>query len=267
MTSEERSVLNATRNLERKQQRAEASKALESKNVNLQEVARQGGSLGRKIEREVRRFEATGRVSNWLAGETAKAEAAQNAAQQSGFSPPRSQPPSNTNVPLAPIPLLPSDYFSPRPLDLKPDITPPTPEQRTCIGLNLYTKSVIVSPNTPPVTQVWIGAGVVGGVLPTGFTYSEGKFVASGGSGEVYVELTIDQTTGELESVQIDEAASTPSNTSTKFRYSLGYYEYLNGTPEVTNYSCGSVDYTICRNWFTSTLPFYQVTFYRAGTA
>ena len=262
MTSEERSVLNATRNLERKQQRAEASKALESKNVNLQEVARQGGSLGRKIEREVRRFEATGRVSNWLAGETSKAEAAQAAAQQSGFNPPRSQPLSNTNVPLAPIPLSPSNYFPPRPLDLKPDITPPpspTTGQGTCIGLNLYTKTVNSS------VQVWIGGGVVGGVLPTGFTFSEGKFVASGGSGEVYVELTIDENTGELESVIIDKRSSAPPNTSTKFHYALGYYEYIDGRPEINNYSCGSVDYSICRSWFSSQPPFYRVTFYRAG--
>ena len=264
MTSEERSVLNATRNLERKEQRAEASKALESKNVNLQEIARQGGSLGRRIDREVRRFEATGRVSNWLAGQTAKAEAARDSAQQSGFDPPRSQPFSNINTPLTPIPLSPSNYFPPAPLDLKPDITPPPTEGGgggTCIGLNLYTKVV------NQFTQVWIGAGAVGGVLPTGFTYSEGKQVAISGSGEVYVELTIDQYTGELDSVEIDEQSSTPSNTSTKFRYALGYYEYDGAIPEITNYSCGSVDYTICRNWFTSSPPYYQVTFYRAGTA
>ena len=262
MTSEERSILNATRNLERKEQRAEASKALESKNVNLQEIARQGGSLGRRIDREVRRFEATGRVSNWLAGQTAKAEAARDSAQQSGFDPPRSQPFSNINTPLTPIPLSPSNYFPPAPLDLKPDITPPpsTGGEGTCIGLNLYTKVV------GGFTEVWIGAGVVGGVLPTGFTNSEGKQVATSGSGEVYVELTIDENTGELDSVIIDERSSAPSNTNTKFRYALGYYEYDGNSPTVTNYACGSVDYNICRNWFTNSPPYYRVTFYRAGT-
>jgi hypothetical protein len=73
------------RSSERKQQREAATTALQSGNVNLQEIARQGGSLGRRIEREVRRFEATGRVSSWLAGETLKAETVQNAAQQSAF--------------------------------------------------------------------------------------------------------------------------------------------------------------------------------------
>ena len=125
----------------------------------------------------------------------------------------------------------------------------------SCVGLALYIKD----------SEVWIGAGTVGGQLPTGFTYSDGVRVATSGSGEVYVELTINNTTGELVSVEIDEAASTPRNTSEKFRYSLGYYEYVENLPTVTNYSCGSVDYTICRNWFTSVSPFYQVTFYRAG--
>jgi hypothetical protein len=85
LSSKELEQEQKARSSERKQQREAATTALQSGNVNLQEIARQGGSLGRKIEREVRRFEATGRVSSWLAGETLKAEAAQNAAQQSAF--------------------------------------------------------------------------------------------------------------------------------------------------------------------------------------
>jgi hypothetical protein len=247
--------------LERKQQRAEASKALESKNVNLQEVARQAGSLGRRIEREVRRFEATGRVSNWLAGETSKAEAAQAAAQQSGFNPPRSQPLSNTNVPLAPIPLSPSNYVPPRPLDLKPDITPPTPitgqGQGTCIGLNLYIKTVNDS------VQVWIGAGTVAGDLPSDFDPAEGKSIAGSGSGNVWAEVNINGTTGNITSVAVEGGGTTPDDTDTSFHYALGYYEYVNGAPTVTNYGCGSVSTAICRNWFRTTSPFYTVTFLR----
>jgi hypothetical protein len=245
--------------LERKQQRAEASKALESKNVNLQEVARQGGSLGRKIEREVRRFEATGRVSNWLAGETSKAEAAQAAAQQSGFNPPRSQPLSNTNVPLAPIPLSPSNYFPPRPLDLKPDITPPpspTTGQGTCIGLNLYTKPV------NDFVQVWIGAGTVAGDLPSGFDPMEGKSVAVSGSGDVYAEIEINDS-GEITSRTIESSGYT----SDPKRYLLGNYVYINGLPQVTNYGCGSVDASVCRNWYASEEPFYNVLLTRCGCA
>jgi hypothetical protein len=248
--------------LERKQQRAEASKALESKNVNLQEIARQAGSLGRKIEREVRRFEATGRVSNWLAGETSKAEAAQAAAQQSGFSPPRSQPPSNTNVPLPPIPLSPSNYFPPAPLDLKPDITPPTPttgQQGTCIGLNLYIKTVNSS------VQVWIGAGTVAGNLPSDFDPAEGKSIAGSGSGNVWAEVNINGTTGDIVSVAVEGGGTTPNDTDTSFYYTLGNYSYTDGVPTITNYGCGSLDATVCRNWFASEAPFYGVTINRCG--
>jgi hypothetical protein len=262
MTSEERSVLNATRNAEQKQQRADASKALESKSVNLQEVAKQGGSLGRRIEREVRRFEATGRVSNWLAGQTAKAEASQNAAQQSGFSPPRSQPPSNTNVPLTSIPLSPSDYFSPRPFNLKPDITPPTPitgtgQRGTCIGLNLYIKPV------GELVEVWIGAGTVAGDLPSDFDPAEGKSMAGSGSGNVWAEVNINGTTGDIVSVAVEGGGTTPNDTDTSFYYTLGNYSYTDGVPTITNYGCGSLDVTVCRNWFASEAPIYGVTINR----
>lgn len=263
MTSEERSILNATRNLERKEQRAEASKALESKNVNLQEIARQGGSLGRRIDREVRRFEATGRVSNWLAGQTAKAEAARDSAQQSGFDPPRSQPFSNINTPSTPIPLSPSNYFPPAPLDLKPDITPPpsTGGEGTCIGLNLYTKVVGGS------TQVWIGAGTVGGELLSefdpNFDPAEGKSIASGGSGEVWAEVNVSQTTGEIVSIAVTGGGTTPPDSDTAYYYTLGYYLYTNGVPNITNYGCGSLYVTVCRNWFAAASPYYGVTINR----
>jgi hypothetical protein len=83
--SAEKSSINNARNLERRQERESSRNILTSGAINLQEIAKQGGSLGRKLEREIRRFEQTGQVSNWLAGETIKAEAAQNAAQQSAF--------------------------------------------------------------------------------------------------------------------------------------------------------------------------------------
>ena len=261
MTSEERSILNATRNLERKEQRAEASKALESKNVNLQEIARQGGSLGRRIDREVRRFEATGRVSNWLAGQTAKAEAARDSAQQSGFDPPRSQPFSNINTPLTPIPLSPSNYFPPAPLDLKPDITPP-PEgggEGTCIGLNLYTRVVGGS------KQVWVGAGTVAGDLPSGFDSAEGKSIASSGSGDVWAEVNVSQTTGEVVSVVVTGGGTTPPDSDTAYYYTLGNYLYTDGVPTTTNYGCGSVDVRVCRNWFAAESPYYGVSVTRCG--
>ena len=259
MTSEERSALNAIRNAERKEQMAGASKALESKNINLQEIARQGGSLGRRIEREVRRFEQTGRVSSWLAGETLKAETAQNAAQQSGFSPAQSQPSSNTNVPLTPIPLSPNNTFYLPPLNLKPEITPPPSSGGTCVGLALYTKTTV---GTPPVTVVWIGAGTVAGDLPSGFDPVEGKSIASSGSGDVWAEININNS-GEItsRSVQKGTYISDPK------RYLLGNFVYNGSSPEVTNYGCGSVDASVCRNWYASEEPFYSMLLTRCGCA
>jgi hypothetical protein len=258
MTSEERSNLNELRNAERKQQRADASKALESKNVNLQEIARQGGSLGRRIEREVRRFEQTGRVSSWLAGETLKAEVSQNAAQKSGFQP-QSQPSQNTNVPLPPISLLPSNYYPAVPFDLKPDIrSTATAGTSACIGLALYIKSV----GTPPVAEVWIGAGTVGGDLPSGFNSLEGKSIASSGFGSVWAEVNVNNS-GEITSKTIESGGYSSDPT----RYLLGYYEYVDGSPRVTNYGCGTIDVSVCRNWYASEEPFYTVFLTRCGCA
>jgi hypothetical protein len=84
-TIEERVQQQSLKNSERRTEREAAIQSITSGSVNLQEIARQGGALGRRIEREIRRFEQTGQVSGWLAGETIKAEAAQNAAQQSAF--------------------------------------------------------------------------------------------------------------------------------------------------------------------------------------
>jgi hypothetical protein len=75
-------------NAERIQDREEAFDILKSGNINssLRDIAEQGGTLGRKIEREIKKFEQTGKVSSWLAGVAIKEESKQNAAQQAAFS-------------------------------------------------------------------------------------------------------------------------------------------------------------------------------------
>ena len=84
---QERADQNRARNAERKQGRTAAEEILNSGSVNakFREAVGQGGSAGRKMARELARFERTGKVSSWLAGETIKAQAAQNAAQQAQF--------------------------------------------------------------------------------------------------------------------------------------------------------------------------------------
>jgi hypothetical protein len=122
-----------------------------------------------------------------------------------------------------------------------------------CAGLALYTKD----------DEVWIGAGTVAGDLPSGFDSAEGKGIASSGSGDVWAEVNINDTTGDVTSVAVTGGGTTPNNTDTSFYYALGYYEYVNGIPTVTNYGCGSLNVNICRNWFVATAPFFSVSFVR----
>jgi hypothetical protein len=130
-----------------------------------------------------------------------------------------------------------------------------------CVGLNLYKKTVGSPPNT--AIQVWIGAGTIAGQIPSGFDNIQGKFVVSSGSGLVWARVTINQSNGNLQSVSIDNGSSVPSNTNTNFHYPLGAYQYSGGSPTITNYGCGSLDVSICRNWFRATAPFYGVSFNR----
>ena len=123
----------------------------------------------------------------------------------------------------------------------------------SCVGLALYTKD----------NGVWVGAGTVGGELPSDFDPDEGKNIANGGSGDVWAEVNISGSTGDIVSVSVDGGSSTPSNSSTSFYCTLGYYFYDEDAPQITNYGCGSVTAAVCRNWFATSSPFYQVTFFR----
>ena len=248
-SQEERAAAENARNAERKQERETATSALKSGSADakLSEIAKQGGTVGRRLEREIKRFEQTGRVSGWLAGETLKAESAQNAAQQSAF---REQVLDVISNPLTTIQVGQTDSYIPK-LSLKPIVDPePLPN---CIGLALYRD----------MGNVWIGAGTVAGQLPSGFDPEDGKFIANGGSGYVFAEVNINGTTGQITSISINNGASIPEDTDTKFHYFLGYYEYNSNFPAVTNYGCGSVSVTVCRNWFTAEPPYWGVTFNR----
>ena len=127
----------------------------------------------------------------------------------------------------------------------------------SCVGLALYKKTIGTT------TQVWISAGTVAGDLPSGFDPAEGKSIAGGGSGNVWAEVNINGTTGDIVSVAVTGGGTTPNDTDTSFYYTLGNYSYTVGVPTITNYGCGSLDVTVCRNWFASEAPFYGVTINR----
>jgi hypothetical protein len=116
-----------------------------------------------------------------------------------------------------------------------------------------------------PQLQVWVNAGTIAGQQPSGFSPTDGKLIATGGSGNVWAEVNINQETGAIVSVAVEGGGNTPQNTDTAFYYPLGYYEYGAEGTVVSNFGCGSVDVTICRNWFAAESPFYGVTLTRCG--
>lgn len=135
-------------------------------------------------------------------------------------------------------------------------------ETDNCLGLGLYVKTP-ESENAPE--EVWISAGTIANQIPSGFTKTDGKNIANGGSGDVWGEVNINQETGEIVSVAVTGGGETPEDSDTSFYYTLGHYEYGEDSPTVTNYGCGSLDVTVCRNWFAAEAPFYGVTINRCS--
>jgi hypothetical protein len=261
-STEQRADQVAQANAEKNRNKEEAKEILSTEAGVLQmaSLAEEGGSMGRKIARELRQFEATGRVSNWLAGETIKAES-------------KREVPSSVVDDFVRRGAAPSTFqVQPAlPFGGLPQFVPTIPSEGiggdtglSCVGLALYVKST--TSGEPPTTtqQVWIGAGTVAGLLPSGFDPSEGKFIASTGSGRVWAQININENTGEINLVAVNGGGNIPNNTNTSFYYTLGYYEYnQDGNATVTNYGCGSLDVSICRNWFVAEPPYFSAIFSR----
>jgi hypothetical protein len=245
--------------------------------------ARLQKSKDRRIERELKKTQSTGNVSSFLKKEADSNEILKSTLatidpsfqfQQASVEYQKSLTTTSTISPLdqrvqqnqpSPETVLP-----PRPDDnLIYSLTVEDTELKwlpygegggsACIGLVLYTKTIETS------QQVWISAGTVAGELPSGFDPTDGKNIANAGSGNVWAEVNIDGQTGEIVSIDVEKGTSTPENTDTAFYYTLGYYEYDSGTPNITNYGCGGIEVRICRNWFAAESPFYGVTLTRCG--
>jgi hypothetical protein len=165
MSSKDREKDVAERNAERKQQREVATESLKSGSVDLKEIASQGGSLGRKLEREIRRFEQTGRVSSWLAGETIKAEAAQNASQQSAF---RQAVLDVVSTSQNPIELGAGPPFF-QPLAREPRVDDDDGAAiSTILPWELLPRNIGTSEN--PSWEIRVAAGTLNGILPSNYT-------------------------------------------------------------------------------------------------
>jgi hypothetical protein len=202
-TSQERIAEEAARNAERKQQRKDAISALESGNINIQEVAKQGGSLGRRLERELRRFEQTGRVTNWLAGETLKAETEQKAAQQAAF---RQAVTDVVSTPLAPIQLgatVPSFSLAEKP-ELK-GVGSLIQKQAWDLIARVDPEADPDNPNPPYLVSVV--AGTLNNILPSNWEIEE----RLQSDGTLYYAKAVVLTDGQgITSVSIDIDSSPP---------------------------------------------------------
>jgi hypothetical protein len=194
MSSKDREKAVAERNAERKQERESATQSIQSGNVNLQEIVRQGGSLGRKIEREIRQFEQTGKVSSWLAGETLKAEAAQNAAQQSAF---RQAVVDVVSTSQNPIELAPTrSFFSP--LFKKPELEAES-EDVSSIPPHPFKITSRQNPVNENQYFVTVDAGTVNNVLASNWTSTSSVDSKS----TLYVGLRVSSSTNRVVSSQL----------------------------------------------------------------
>jgi hypothetical protein len=128
-------------------------------------------------------------------------------------------------------------------------------------GLGLYLNQT--GPPDNRINQIWIGAGQIAQEIPSGFDPIKGKFIASSGSGYVWALIVINETSGSIVSVDVQNGGSIPEDTDTNFYYGLGYYSFSGNKPQFTNYGCGSVSVAVCRNWFAAEPPKYSVFFDR----
>jgi len=125
--------------------------------------------------------------------------------------------------------------------------------------------------NTPP--EVWATLGNIAGLTENDVPgYSEdgpeGWFIASSGSGNVYIEITVDQETGSNQAVSADfviqdTAPETPQD-GTKIYVPIGSFEYDGNSVSITP-DGGSISLQMCRNWFAAESPFFGVNYTKFG--
>lgn len=260
-SSKDRYKENLQKNEERKQERNAATNALTSgsANIRLSEIARIGGPVGRKLEREIRNFQQTGRVSNWLAGETLKAEAAQNAAQQSAFRQAVTDVISTSS--MAPIQIGQTNSYIP-PLSKKPEIR----DTAESAASSTFRPFQIVAFNNgteeSPDWKIRIYSSTLAGGSSTDLGFSLGDdppYLLSASSGIVQGRITIDSE-GNVTSRLLEIVGTLSENTDTNFYVEIGTIAENNETFTTSNSRYGPIDANICRDWFSNP-PTYGVTF------
>ena len=117
----------------------------------------------------------------------------------------------------------------------------------TCNSFNLYTETV------GSTVKLMVGAGQIGTQY---FTGKELGTLSSKHGHIVYLEVDLDGTTGTY-TVDVKTAATFPAGGSpTKAYFSIGT---ISATGAITQQMCGNFMVNVCRNWFTATAPFYNM--------
>ena len=216
-SSKERAAAENARNAERKQEREAAVDALKtgSANAKLSEIAKQGGTVGRRLEREIRRFEQTGRVSGWLAGETLKAESAQNAAQQSAF---RQAVTDVISTQYSPLELASPSEFSV--LGEKPQLSPQVSGGGGSTRHPFKITSIAQTDDDGNLTGsyiVKINIGTINNVLPSNWDIEQ----TIDGSTLYYVILSVNAAAQRITSATFSISGSPPSGDPVPVKWSL----------------------------------------------
>lgn len=120
-------------------------------------------------------------------------------------------------------------------------------------------------PPNPPVWAFKVTPSTIGGELPDSPTpEADGTYLFSpSGTGEVWVAITIDDSTGVVTARSLESGASTPANSPPNYYERIGAYDFPGDpdAPTLSNYRYGPVHVLVCRNWFAFETPFYGVTF------
>jgi hypothetical protein len=173
-------------------------------------------NFSRRVLREVRRYEATGRTSSWLASEFTKAQALRETTSKKPQEQPESVPPSSIGDTI-PIPNAPTDYEF-KPINFKDGVA--------LQPWDIYIKKAEgTEDGNPPTGYILkVIAGTISNILPSNWDDEW-----SVGTGLVYGIAKINTDGKSITSISIDIVGSSPSQqTPQKFGVDSSV-EYLFG--------------------------------------
>ena len=203
-------------------------------------------------------------VDNWLAGESLKASADQNAAQQGAFN---KQFPDSVSSAPSPIDLDPPKPYS-EPLSKKQQLREQTDNGG---GVTSYPFKITVINTGSPESPIWkvrvYPSTLAGGSsIDLGFSLADNPpYLLNAEQGVVQGKIIIDEN-GEVNSRSLEIVNQLSSNTDTNFHVEIGTVAELgSGGFAVSNSRYGPIDVNICRDWFSNP-PTYGVTFIGSET-